>query len=126
MGLKRIDPSLISSLEAEAAALAWAMSVVDNLSYREVIFESDSKILMQAIEDPGSWPRLQSYIDDILGARRHLRRPSFSFCRRDANGVADLIAKSSLSLSIYSACLDCSFPAWLSPMLEKEKHCLTL
>ncbi|CAA7014572.1 unnamed protein product [Microthlaspi erraticum] len=117
--------SLISSLEAEAAALTWAMAVVDNLGFEEVVFESDSRSLIQAIAHPASWPRLQCYIDDITGGRRFLKA-TFTTCRREANGIADCIAKSSLSKPLYSAILDCSIPAWLSPMLEKEKPCVTL
>lgn len=97
------------------------MAVLDNLGVGDVLFESDSKNLMQAILDPKAWPRLQSFTRDIKGLWRTLK-PLSRFCGRQANLSADLIAKSTLSYPIYYALLDCSIPSWLRPMIEQEKH----
>ncbi|CAA7052753.1 unnamed protein product [Microthlaspi erraticum] len=87
--------------QAVAAALVWAMAVVDNLGFSE------------------------SYIGEIRGTQRFLK-PTFKFCRREANEAADPLAKSSLSNPMYLAFLDCSIHAWLSRLLDKEKQCITL
>lgn len=75
-------PSLVSSLEAEATTLTWAMRCLDNLGISEVVFETDSQVLVKALSEPDSWPRLSSYIDDILATVRRSLRPSFRFQRR--------------------------------------------
>ena len=80
------------------------------MGFEEVIFESDSMNLLEALRDPGLWPRLSSYTDDILTTPR-----------REVNGCADLLASKASSLSIYQAFLDCSPPIWLIPNIEKEK-----
>lgn len=49
-------PWFQSALEAEAVALSWAMSCLDNLGNEHVMFESISKALIQAFEDLHSWP----------------------------------------------------------------------
>ncbi|CAA7047415.1 unnamed protein product [Microthlaspi erraticum] len=118
---EKVYPTLLSSLEAEAAAMVWAMRVLDNMGYGEVVFETDSQVLFQAIKDPQQWARLASYVNDIKGPWRNLK-PSFSTCGREANGSADLIAKTAFPFSIYHACLECSIPSWLSPSIELEKQ----
>ncbi|KAL1192610.1 hypothetical protein V5N11_008677 [Cardamine amara subsp. amara] len=56
-------PVLLSSLEAEATALSWAMRCLDNLGFGSVVFESaDSQILMKAVCNPPLWPRLTNYM----------------------------------------------------------------
>ncbi|VVB01972.1 unnamed protein product [Arabis nemorensis] len=52
----KVYPKLLSSLEVEAAAMVWTMNCVDNLGFREAIFESDNKSLIQAIYKLKDWP----------------------------------------------------------------------
>ncbi|CAD5331988.1 unnamed protein product [Arabidopsis thaliana] len=115
-------PSLVSSLEAEATALTWAMRCLDNLGVTEVVFETDSQVLVKALNEPEMWPRLSSYIDDIHGTTRRFLKPSFRFQRREANRCADLLAsKAFSSFPIYHAVLDCSPSIWLVPNINREK-----
>ena len=87
MGAKAY-PLLYSSLEAEAAALSWAMKCIDNMGFEEVIFESDSMNLIEAVRDPILWPWLSSYTDDILTSPRRYFKPEFRFYGREVNGCA--------------------------------------
>jgi hypothetical protein len=52
--------------------LVWTRSCLDNLEYKYVQFDSDSKQLVQPIDDPTKWPRLKTYTKEILrNPRRH-------------------------------------------------------
>lgn len=116
----KVYPKLLSCLEAEAAALVWAMNCVDNLGFKEVLFESDSKFLIQAVCKPKEWPRLTTYTTKILLTPRRFLQPSYCFMGRQANIFAGSIAKSVTSCPIYYAKLDCSIPHWLHPSVERE------
>lgn len=79
------------------------MACVDNICFKDVVFETDSKVLL--IQAPQSWQRLQSFTSDFLGSvRRHLKA-RFSFRGRGANHYADCIAKKDSNLSIYTKCM---------------------
>lgn len=117
-------PKLRSALDAEAAALLWAMSCLDNLGFSEILFESDSQTLIQAIKYPSNWPRMKSYTSEILGPRNGQLQPSFRFFGRQGNTCADQLAKAAMSCNLYFASLDCSTPFWLQPVVEREKPCM--
>lgn len=57
-------PLLRASLEAEATTLVWAMSCLDNLGFSNLVFESDSKQLTEALHNPLAWPRLIVLLND--------------------------------------------------------------
>lgn len=44
-------PAILSSLEAEAAALAWVMRCLDNLEVEDVILETNSQNMLKALHD---------------------------------------------------------------------------
>lgn len=48
-------PSPGSSLEAEATALTCAMRCLDNLDLSDVIFETDSQVLVKALNEPATF-----------------------------------------------------------------------
>lgn len=97
------------------------MSTLDNLGYKEVTFESDSKILIQAIKYPNSYLRLKTFICDIKGPWRSLK-PLFQIVGREANSSADQIVKVASSLSMYFVVLSCCIPSWLRPLIDREKQ----
>ncbi|VVB14578.1 unnamed protein product [Arabis nemorensis] len=113
-------PLLLSSLEAEATALIWAMMTFNTLGFKEVTFESDSKLLVRAIRDPKSCPRPMSFTEKINGQWGSLK-PHCNDVNREASGVADTIAKRASSLPICYASLERSIPNRLSPIVEREK-----
>lgn len=52
----------MTCLEAGLFFEPWHVSCLDNLGNKEVIFESDSKIMVKAVAGPREWPRLKDYI----------------------------------------------------------------
>ncbi|CAA7061440.1 unnamed protein product [Microthlaspi erraticum] len=51
---------LHSALESELEAMRWAVQMVTNFHYNRVIFETDSKQLVELISNQDEWPNLQS------------------------------------------------------------------
>lgn len=113
-------PHLLSALDAEASALSWATSFVTNLQCDQVIFESDSKTLIQAVQGHSVGPRLQGYIRDIKKTRGRTLQTSFRYQDRNGNMCADFMAKRAASWPIYSAFVDCNPPPWLVPLMERD------
>lgn len=105
----KVYPRLKSSLEAEAVGLVWAMSCVDNLGLGKVIFESESKNLVQPVKEPNNWLKLQSFTSDINQGRRTLQ-PSFCCIGRSGNSYVDVIATKVANMGLYFAVLDCLCP----------------
>lgn len=69
-------PILHSSLEAEVSALMWEIFCVSNLRENKVVFESDSKKLMQTLKKSSSWsrPKTECFRGFILISRK-ARKP---------------------------------------------------
>jgi ribonuclease HI len=89
--------SSISVLEAEAIALLAAINTAISLGYHNVMFETDSKLLADAINSSSSF---NNELGDLLVQCRGLLATNFdfvvSFIRRQANRVAHSIARASL------------------------------
>lgn len=60
-------PRLRSAVETEAEGLRWAIKAVSGFSYSKVIFESDSKQMIDAMIGFENWPLLSPWKQDVLG-----------------------------------------------------------
>ncbi|XP_073275463.1 uncharacterized protein [Primulina huaijiensis] len=82
--------------DAEAMAFKEALSWIESMNVQEVIFESDSKIVVEAIssetEDNSEFGAIISECREVIR-----QKPSFSVCftRRQANKVAHNLARAS-------------------------------
>lgn len=76
------------------------MKCLDNLGVEEVIFESDSRILINALKNPHLWPMPESFTREITEGKRMFLKPSFKFQGRQSNVCADTIAKKASSMIV--------------------------
>ncbi|KAL9294084.1 putative ribonuclease H domain, reverse transcriptase zinc-binding domain-containing protein [Arabidopsis thaliana] len=120
MGARAI-PMAQSALVTEAEALRWAVLSLSRLNYRKVIFESDSQQLVSILVDNGDMPILDPIIQDIKFLLQHFEETKFVFMHRGGNGVADRIAKESLSLENYDPKLYSIVPNWVKSFVELDK-----
>lgn len=63
IGAKKISRQR-SILEVEAEALRWAIHMTSNFSYDNIVFKTDSKELLEAIDKSVGWPRLRTVAED--------------------------------------------------------------
>ncbi|CAA0362743.1 unnamed protein product [Arabidopsis thaliana] len=101
--------------------LRWAVLSLSRLNYRKVIFESDSQQLVSILVDNGDMPTLDPIIQDIKFLLQHFEETKFVFMHRGGNGVADRIAKESLSLENYDPKLYSIVPNWVKSFMELDK-----
>ncbi|KAL9299587.1 putative ribonuclease H domain-containing protein [Arabidopsis thaliana] len=120
MGARAI-PKAQSALVTEAEALRWAVLSLSRLNYRKVIFESDSQQLVSILVDNDDMPTLDPIIQDIKFLLQHFEETKFVFMHRGGNGVADRIAKESLSLENYDPKLYSIVPNWVKSFVELDK-----
>ena len=110
-----------SALVTEAEAMRWAVLSLSRLNYRKVIFESDSQQLVSILVDNGDMPILDPILQDIKLLLQHFEETKFVFMHRGGNGVADRIAKESLSLENYDPKLYSIVPNWVKSFVELDK-----
>ena len=87
-----------SALVAEALAMKEAMMTCCRLGVKDVRFDSDSRLLINAIN--GKDPLLEIYgvVEDIHILSNAFDVVSFAWLSRERNGEADMLAKNALSL----------------------------
>ncbi|KAF3444317.1 hypothetical protein FNV43_RR14007 [Rhamnella rubrinervis] len=89
-----------SPFDAEMEALSWAITYADNCGWRQVEWESDAKEVFQAItsnEDSAGWYSYHALCNIRNCFFKHGWRVSWK--ARIVNGLADMVAKFSLSNS---------------------------
>ena len=93
--------SASSCLQAECLALKAAVLFAKENELHNIVFETDSKILANYLSSSGSTPdwMCDVIIDNIRSALSFIRNHSFSWIPREANSVANCIAKASLTRS---------------------------
>lgn len=119
MGGRRI-PKLRSVLETDMEAMRWAILSISRFGYKNVIFETDSKVVAEVIKEENPWPMVNGTIQDLLS---RFGPHSVSFSPRETNGVADRIAKETLSYVNYVPKLYTVLPSWISPSVEVDAIC---
>lgn len=94
----RILPSLVDVKEAEALALRESLYWVASLNFFNVIFESDSKIIVDATNCPMSNPiEIDSLISSCISILNRLSSCKVDFVKRLANRVAHHFAQAASS-----------------------------
>lgn len=111
-----------SALEAEAEALRWAVSSLIGFGYRDVIFESDSQVLVKMIHGvEETWPRMKPIVQEISILLSKLAGSEVRFYNRRGNEVADRIAKETTTFTSIVPKLYSIVPKWLVSYVEAEK-----
>ncbi|XP_013668888.1 uncharacterized protein LOC106373226 [Brassica napus] len=87
-----------SALTAEALALREAVKFGHDMNLKRVRFESDSAHLIKAINKREPYMELYGILEDILRLLNEFDVVVFGWISRESNGVADLLAKNTLSL----------------------------
>ena len=103
---KRVNTTL--PLQAEAEAIIWAL----NLDVDSISIESDSKSCIDALRCPNQdvpW-RIKTICSDVLALKLNFTNCRFSWVAREANVVAHVLAKWSLSNNYFG-----SFDVGLGP-----------
>ncbi|KAG7586300.1 Reverse transcriptase zinc-binding domain [Arabidopsis thaliana x Arabidopsis arenosa] len=121
----RALPRVQSVVATELEALRWAMLMVARFNYNKVIFESDSQQVISLVKEQGSMPNLNPILQDIRHLCQQFEEVKFEFSFREANGVADRIAKESLSLRNYDPKLYSIVPSWVKNLVDKDAVLVT-
>lgn len=119
MGGRRI-PKMRSALETEMEAMRWAILSMTRFGYKNVIFETDSQTVPEVIREENLWPMANGTIQDIRDLLSRFGPFSVSFSPRETNGVADRIAKETISFLNYVPKLYTVLPRWICPSVEDD------
>lgn len=79
--------------EAEAMSMREALSWFKNWRTTQCVFESDSKLLIDAILAPGGRSLFDTIVDDCNELSKHYDEVLFEFVPRSANNVAHELAR---------------------------------
>ncbi|XP_013624898.1 PREDICTED: uncharacterized protein LOC106331101 [Brassica oleracea var. oleracea] len=120
MGARSLS-RLRSPIEAEAEALRWALLNMVRFNYRRVIFESDCKELIQAIQEESYRPSIRTYTADILHKLDKIGDHRVVFKSRQGNEVADRVAKEASNFESNSSVLFSTMPSWIQTYVEADK-----
>jgi ribonuclease HI len=110
-----------SILEGEAVALLHALREMEHRGFSQVIFETDSKNVVDAIQHfrggNSEFSSIISHINNVL-----LVHPNFmvKFSKRQANMVAHMLAR--VAISWPRRCIVNTLPACIETLLNNEMH----
>lgn len=119
IGSRRL-PKMRTPLEVEAEAVRWAMRFMLRLNFGNVIFETDSKCLVEAFKEEDRWPSLSTYLQDIKSLKSKMEGKKLAFQYREANRVADRIAKEIISFENNAPRLYTIMPNWVKTYVEND------
>ncbi|PWA90132.1 hypothetical protein CTI12_AA102250 [Artemisia annua] len=88
----RVECYAVSPLEAEAKAIMWAMTHARNRNFQNVVFESDSLSLVNALRNRSTLRQRACLFSQILDTSLAFSTCNWSFVKRDGNMVAHSIA----------------------------------
>lgn len=111
LGAKAIRRSR-SVLEVELEALRWAVHTLSSFNYKKIIFESDSLEVVNLINNDECWPSFAPILQDIKLLLLNFEEVRVIYSPRGCNGVADRVAKESLSFENYVPKLYSVMPIW--------------
>ncbi|XP_075653880.1 uncharacterized protein LOC142624231 [Castanea sativa] len=120
VALSKHLPLSLGLLEAEAKAADEAISVAWDLGDREVIFETDSKVVSDAL--CGTITPRVTIVDIIEGTLHRLlafRRTQFQHVRRTANQAAHTLARHAKGISEFVTWIEKS-PPFLDSLVSRE------
>lgn len=116
----RALPKVKNVLEAELEAMRWAVTSMSRFRYKKVIFESDAQSLINLINSDEEWPSLKPMLQDIRKTLCQFEEVKFMYVPRGANGVADRVARESLSMLSHDPKLYSIMPSWIKSIVELE------
>ncbi len=105
--LNTIDPVV-----AKATAITWALEIVNDEGYQQIIVESDSKICIKAFSENSTdvcW-KLAAFCYEVYAFSLQFVSCCFSWTKREANATAHELAKFATSVSSPFCCNDSSLP----------------
>lgn len=88
----RVECYAASPLEAEAKAIVWAMTHALSKNFQNVVFESDSLCLVNALRDRSVLRQIACLFSQILASSQAFSTCNWSFVKREGNMVAHSIA----------------------------------
>lgn len=98
--------------EAEAIALKEDLSWIIELQYKECMFETDSRTLVQACKRDPDESFFGTIVGDCIHLLKHINLVLIQFAFRSANSVAHVLARAAYSMS--------DPPSFLSYVLELD------
>ncbi|KAL0000486.1 hypothetical protein SO802_014267 [Lithocarpus litseifolius] len=113
-----------SSLQAEAEALLWATQIAKRERWRQVIFESDSKICIDALTSTNAvshWS-IQATINNCLSVTESIPECSFVWIRRSCNSAAHEAARLALISKFSFVFNKDNLPPALAAICKEDVH----
>ncbi|PWA52300.1 hypothetical protein CTI12_AA247440 [Artemisia annua] len=81
----RVECYVVSPLEAEAEAIMWAMTHARNRNFQNVVFESDSLSLVNALRNRSTLRQIACLFSQILDTSLAFSACNWSFVKREGN-----------------------------------------
>ncbi|CAL9223537.1 unnamed protein product [Arabidopsis halleri] len=110
-----------SALEVELEAMRWAILTMTRFNYRKMIFESLTLQVVNLIKNGEYWPAFAPTIQDIQSLLLQFQEAKVIFPSRGSNGLADRVAKESLSYTNYDPKLYSIMPNWIKQFVMVDK-----
>lgn len=117
----RAYPRLQSVLHTDTEALKWAIVSAASLGYRDIIFETDSKDLVEALQRKSVWPVLRIVHQIISQNIKCFGNSKIKLFLREGNQVADRIAWEAFSLEINDPIMYSLVLSWLNVRVKVDK-----
>ncbi|XP_010419048.1 PREDICTED: uncharacterized protein LOC104704706 [Camelina sativa] len=112
MGASNFRRSL-SPLHAEVEAFVWALRCMIGHDLRDVAFLTDCSDFVKMVSSPAEWPAFSTYLDDIKEDMEEFSSFSLTLIPRNANVLADRLARQVRTQPHVVTYVDCSSPNWL-------------
>ncbi|XP_018458626.1 uncharacterized protein LOC108829471 [Raphanus sativus] len=119
---RRAYPSTSSKREADLQSLFWAVESMWNMRQRNVIFETSSLEVREAILRPDLFPELELQRQNIFCLLNLIGSWSLEHVSAPRNLVAQLIADSVILGSRSQSYISVGGPAWLRHSLDQERR----
>lgn len=119
-GMKRVQ-SLGSPIEIEAEGIKWECTL--SLGYKQMIFETDSLMIVKMIAGTEAiWPKLRPIIQELSHYLSTNAGYGIVYHPREGNKTAYRIAKETFSLQNHVPKLYSIVPDWLKSEFEADLH----
>ena len=112
-------PKMENVLNVELEGL-WAALSLSRLSYRKIIFETDSQQLVSLIRGETGNNHFRPIIEDTKQLLQRFEDVQVNFIKREGNGEADIVAKESLSFGNYDSKLYSVVQEWVKSQVEND------
>ena len=111
-----------SMVEVEAMSCRRVVKFVSEVGIQEAIFEGDSLIVIQALNNgSASEASYGNLIDNIIFLASHLSKVEFSHVKRSCNRVANALAKKAKTINVFQAWIE-DLPTEIAPLANFDVH----